>query len=81
MSTSPDSTVHGGIEVSNLSAITRLVDEEKNRKGAGKDKKSRRKPAKKQQKPGPVPHDEAQDGLGDGCDEDDPNRPTIDYLA
>ncbi len=81
MSTSPDSTVHSGIEVANLTPITHLVDEEKNRKRRGSKQDAKRKNKRKQAKPGPVPHDSADDQDADGIGDGESAAPTVDYLA
>lgn len=71
--TSPaDNSVHGGIELSSLAAISHAVDEQKNR-NAPKKKKFKRKNPKQQV-------EKVIDGV-DNRPRDDEDRHVIDYLA
>lgn len=69
-------SVQGGLEVSHLTAITHAVDDQKNRQQPQEKRRRRKKD------PPPPPSPEAVDeDLDVGDDENDADRPTVDYLA
>ena len=74
MSPGPDNTVHRGLELPSLTAISHATDEQKNRNAPSRQRKRRQQKPLKPESPQDIA-DAAQQG---GDDED---RPQVDYLA
>jgi len=81
MTSTPDFSVQGGLEVSHLTAITHAVDDQKNRQQQQEKRRRRKKPPPPEPEPEPEPEivDEVPP-VGDD-EHDDAEKPTVDYLA
>lgn len=77
MSSSPDNTVHGGLELPSLAAISHATDEQKNR-GEALERRNRRRKRKKQSH---TPVDDNDIIVGDVGEDEDENKPQVNYLA
>ena len=73
MTANADVSVKGGLEVSHLTAITHAVDDQKNRQG-------RRRDAGRKKPPPQQPEGNNADG-DDAPDDEDQDKPTVDFLA
>ena len=76
MSHSPDNTVHRGLELPSLAAISHATDDQKNRSDASRQRKRRRQ---KKRLKSETPQDIADSAQTSAADDED--RPQVDYLA